>query len=215
MHHSLTCRSQTRAGEPRRSQARLSNSCRVFADLDRACLRAKTHNGVARRSWTRADEPHRSWAKPSRIASDFRKSRSSLSKIRQAAKGLDRGPQSVRSTHWRSETLGVAGGWMCGAGAGYNHGLNVMLQLTFMKYISTNMNELWTWAAAVGASAGHGIMGTGEGLVHIWDLATGTKLQDLQCFKGVGVSCIAVSDSRLGPLAVAGGDQLRIYLPSE
>ncbi|GFZ05011.1 hypothetical protein Acr_17g0005830 [Actinidia rufa] len=123
-------------------------------------------------------------AKPSRIASDFRKSRSSLSKIRQAAKGLDRGPQSVRSTHWRSETLGVAGGWMCGAGA-------------------------------VGASVGHGVMGTGEGLVHIWDLATGTKLQDLQCFKGVGVSCIAVSDSRLGPLAVAGGDQLRIYLPSE
>ncbi|GFZ10933.1 DNA binding protein [Actinidia rufa] len=70
-------------------------------------------------------------------------------------------------------------------------------------------------AAAVGALAGHGIMGTGEGLVHIWDLAAGTKLQDLQYFKGVGVSCIAVSDSRSGPLAVAGGDQLRIYLPSE
>ncbi|XP_057461222.1 uncharacterized protein LOC130751632 [Actinidia eriantha] len=70
-------------------------------------------------------------------------------------------------------------------------------------------------AAAVAASAGHGIMGTSEGLVHIWDLATGAKLQDLQCFKGVGVSCIAISDSRSGPLAVAGGDQLRIYLPSE
>ena len=37
----------------------------------------------------------------------------------------------------------------------------------------------------------------------------------LLLISGVGVSCIAVSDSRSGPLAVAGGDQLRIYLPSE
>ncbi|PSR88377.1 Histone-lysine N-methyltransferase [Actinidia chinensis var. chinensis] len=40
-------------------------------------------------------------------------------------------------------------------------------------------------AAAVGALAGHGIMGTGEGLVHIWDLAAGTRFRDLQCFKGM------------------------------
>lgn len=32
---------------------------------------------------------------------------------------------------------------------------------------------------------------------------------------GIGVSCIATSNSKSGPLAVAGGDQLRVYLHSQ
>ncbi|KAL6983309.1 hypothetical protein U1Q18_016698 [Sarracenia purpurea var. burkii] len=96
-------------------------------------------------------------------------------------------------------------------------------------------------AAAVGASAGHGIIGTGDGFVYLWELSTGAKLRHLRCFKdnanlllfslwrktlvglgwasgaveGLGISCIAVGDSTLGPLAVAGGDQLKVYLHSQ
>ncbi|XP_058183113.1 uncharacterized protein LOC131301036 isoform X1 [Rhododendron vialii] len=70
-------------------------------------------------------------------------------------------------------------------------------------------------AAAIGASAGHGIIGTGDGLVYTWELSTGSKVKDLLCFKGIGVSCIATSNSKSGLLAVAGGDQLRVYLHSQ
>ncbi|XP_019074824.1 uncharacterized protein LOC100268093 isoform X3 [Vitis vinifera] len=67
-------------------------------------------------------------------------------------------------------------------------------------------------AAAIGASAGHGIIGTHDGLVYMWELSTGTKLGSLHYFKG-GVSCIATDDSRSDVFAVAGdGGQLLVYL---
>ncbi|CBI27851.3 unnamed protein product, partial [Vitis vinifera] len=40
-------------------------------------------------------------------------------------------------------------------------------------------------AAAIGASAGHGIIGTHDGLVYMWELSTGTKLGSLHYFKGM------------------------------
>lgn len=70
-------------------------------------------------------------------------------------------------------------------------------------------------AAAIGASGGHGIIGTGDGLVYMWELSTGSKFKDLQCFKGIGVSCISTSNSKSGPIAIAGGDQLKVYLHSQ
>ncbi|XP_062111488.1 uncharacterized protein LOC133822987 isoform X2 [Humulus lupulus] len=71
-------------------------------------------------------------------------------------------------------------------------------------------------AAAIGASAGHGIIGTSDGLVYIWELSTGTKLGTLHHFRGSNVSCIATDDSMKGALAVAGGDgQLLVYLHSQ
>lgn len=39
--------------------------------------------------------------------------------------------------------------------------------------------------AAIGVSAGKGIMATHEGLVYMWELSSGTKLCTLQCFKGM------------------------------
>lgn len=38
-------------------------------------------------------------------------------------------------------------------------------------------------AAAIGASASHGIIGTHDGLVYMWELSTGTKLGSLHYFK--------------------------------
>ncbi|XP_062162867.1 uncharacterized protein LOC133869800 isoform X2 [Alnus glutinosa] len=67
-------------------------------------------------------------------------------------------------------------------------------------------------AAAVGASAGHGIIGTSDGLVYMWELSTGTKLAMLHHFRGSSVSCVATDGSTGGALAVAGGDQLLVYL---
>ncbi|XP_052187785.1 uncharacterized protein LOC127798326 isoform X2 [Diospyros lotus] len=67
-------------------------------------------------------------------------------------------------------------------------------------------------AAAVGASACHGIIGTCDGLVYMWELSTGNKICDLHCFQGTGASCIATDNTKLGALAVAGGDQLLVYL---
>ncbi|KAK2975934.1 hypothetical protein RJ640_008034 [Escallonia rubra] len=65
-------------------------------------------------------------------------------------------------------------------------------------------------AAMLGASAGHGIMGTCDGLVYMWELTTGNKIGNLHCFEGSGVSCIATDDSSSGALAVAGdGGQLQ------
>ncbi|RVW57988.1 Replication protein A 70 kDa DNA-binding subunit B [Vitis vinifera] len=40
-------------------------------------------------------------------------------------------------------------------------------------------------AAAIGASASHGIIGTHDGLVYMWELSTGTKLGSLHYFKEV------------------------------
>ncbi|KAL5759341.1 hypothetical protein ACOSQ2_018179 [Xanthoceras sorbifolium] len=67
-------------------------------------------------------------------------------------------------------------------------------------------------AAAINASAGHGIIGTHDGLVYMWELSTGTKLGTLHDFKGGTISCIATDDSRPRVLAVAGGGQLLVYL---
>ncbi|XP_060958697.1 uncharacterized protein LOC115700532 isoform X3 [Cannabis sativa] len=63
-------------------------------------------------------------------------------------------------------------------------------------------------AAAIGASAGHGIIGTHDGLVYMWEMSTGTKLGTLHHFKGSNVSCIATDDSMKGALAVAGGEEV-------
>ncbi|GMY25815.1 hypothetical protein FCV25MIE_21057 [Fagus crenata] len=71
-------------------------------------------------------------------------------------------------------------------------------------------------AAAIGASAGHGIIGTCDGLVYMWELSTGAKLGMLHHFKGGSVSCVATDDSRAGALAVAGdGGQLLIYMHTQ
>ncbi|XP_041015205.1 uncharacterized protein LOC121257969 isoform X2 [Juglans microcarpa x Juglans regia] len=68
-------------------------------------------------------------------------------------------------------------------------------------------------ASAVGASAGHGIIGTCDGLAYMWELATGTKLGMLHHFKGGRISCVATDDSGAGALAVASdGGQLLVYL---
>ncbi|KAK0574811.1 hypothetical protein LWI29_029475 [Acer saccharum] len=68
-------------------------------------------------------------------------------------------------------------------------------------------------AAAVNASAGHGIIGTHDGLVYMWELSTGTKLGTLHDFKGGTISCIATNGSRPRVIAVAGaGGQLQVYL---
>ncbi|KAG2702523.1 hypothetical protein I3760_06G093900 [Carya illinoinensis] len=67
-------------------------------------------------------------------------------------------------------------------------------------------------ASAVGASAGHGIIGTCDGLAYMWELATGAKLGTLHHFKGGSISCVATDDSGAGALAVASdGGQLLVY----
>nr|DAD35093.1 TPA_asm: hypothetical protein HUJ06_005733 [Nelumbo nucifera] len=69
-------------------------------------------------------------------------------------------------------------------------------------------------ASTANVSVGHGIIGTHEGLVYMWELSTGTKLADLHHFKGGRVSCIA-ADSKSGVFAVAGDEcQLVVYVHS-
>lgn len=70
-------------------------------------------------------------------------------------------------------------------------------------------------AAAVGTSAGHGIIGTCDGYVYMWELSTGIILGNLHYFKGSAVSCIATDDSSSGAFAVAGDCRLRVYLHSQ
>ncbi|XP_048232822.1 uncharacterized protein LOC8264610 isoform X2 [Ricinus communis] len=68
-------------------------------------------------------------------------------------------------------------------------------------------------AAAIGTSAGHGIIGTLDGLVYMWELLTGKKLGTLHKFKGGSASCIATDDSGSGVLAIADDKgQLLVYL---
>lgn len=67
--------------------------------------------------------------------------------------------------------------------------------------------------AAIGTSAGHGIIGTHKGHVYIWELATGTKLGTMHDFEGSGVSHIATDYSTSSTVAIAGdGGQLFVYL---
>ncbi|XP_038997347.1 uncharacterized protein LOC120122221 [Hibiscus syriacus] len=62
-------------------------------------------------------------------------------------------------------------------------------------------------AAAVGASLDHGIVGRDDGLVYMWELSTGTRLNVLHHFKGGSVSCIATDEEwRPNVVAVASGD---------
>ncbi|EEF50725.1 conserved hypothetical protein [Ricinus communis] len=68
-------------------------------------------------------------------------------------------------------------------------------------------------AAAIGTSAGHGIIGTLDGLVYMWELLTGKKLGTLHKFKGGSASCIATDDSGSGVLAIA-DDKGEIYRAS-
>ncbi|KAG8366476.1 hypothetical protein BUALT_Bualt17G0083900 [Buddleja alternifolia] len=63
-------------------------------------------------------------------------------------------------------------------------------------------------------SAGHGIMGTRDGLVYMWELSTGMKLGNLNSVNGTRVSCITTDTSNSGALAIATSDQLQVYLPS-
>ncbi|GMH15255.1 hypothetical protein Nepgr_017096 [Nepenthes gracilis] len=68
---------------------------------------------------------------------------------------------------------------------------------------------------AIGNLAGHGIIGTHEGLVYMWELSTGTVVGALHNFEGSGggVSDIATDDSEPAAMAIAGENgQLWIYL---
>lgn len=47
-------------------------------------------------------------------------------------------------------------------------------------------------AVAIGTSADHGIIGTCDGLVYMWELSTGMKLRDLHSFKGIILQYSAV-----------------------
>ncbi|KAK6921883.1 FY-rich, C-terminal [Dillenia turbinata] len=69
-------------------------------------------------------------------------------------------------------------------------------------------------AATIGLLAGQGIIGTDDGYVYIWDLASGSKLGTIHHFKG-GIPCIASENSISGVLAVGGDEQLLIYLRSQ
>ncbi|XP_017216175.1 uncharacterized protein LOC108193855 isoform X1 [Daucus carota subsp. sativus] len=69
-------------------------------------------------------------------------------------------------------------------------------------------------AVAVGTVAGHGIIGTMDGLVYMWELSTGATLGNLHQFKGSAVSCIATDGSSSGAFAVAADCWLRVYLHS-
>ncbi|XP_040373477.1 uncharacterized protein LOC112196523 isoform X6 [Rosa chinensis] len=69
-------------------------------------------------------------------------------------------------------------------------------------------------ASVIGASAGLGICGTCDGLVYMWELSSGTKLGTMHHFKGGGVSCISTDDSRSGAVAIAGDNQVLVYLRS-
>ncbi|XP_050203355.1 uncharacterized protein LOC126653495 isoform X2 [Mercurialis annua] len=74
-------------------------------------------------------------------------------------------------------------------------------------------NALDPRAAAIGASAGHGIIGTLDGLVYMWEILTGKVLGTLHKFKGGSASCIATDGSGSGVLAVADDKgQVLVYM---
>ncbi|CAG7864687.1 unnamed protein product [Brassica rapa] len=65
-------------------------------------------------------------------------------------------------------------------------------------------------ADVAGTVSGHGVTGTLDGLVYLWDMSTGLKLGSLHDFKGQGVACIS-SDDR-GNICIASEDgQLLVY----
>ncbi|XP_010477867.1 PREDICTED: uncharacterized protein LOC104756910 [Camelina sativa] len=69
-------------------------------------------------------------------------------------------------------------------------------------------------ASAVGTVSGHGVAGTLDGLVYLWDLSTGAKLGFLHDFKGQRVSCISTDDSKNICIASEDG-QLLVYCNPE
>ncbi|VYS47194.1 unnamed protein product [Arabidopsis thaliana] len=69
-------------------------------------------------------------------------------------------------------------------------------------------------ADVAGTISGHGVAGTLDGLVYMWDLSTGTKLGSLHDFKGQRVSCISTDDSRNICIASEDG-QLLVYCHPE
>ncbi|XP_055809882.1 uncharacterized protein LOC129880068 isoform X2 [Solanum dulcamara] len=76
-------------------------------------------------------------------------------------------------------------------------------------------NSLDPRATAIGFSAGHGIIGRSDGLVYMWELTTGERLQTLHHFKDAAVSSIVSDDSSHRAVAIASdGGQLLVYLPS-
>ncbi|KFK28994.1 hypothetical protein AALP_AA7G075200 [Arabis alpina] len=60
----------------------------------------------------------------------------------------------------------------------------------------------------------HGVAGTLDGLVYMWDLSSGAKLGSLHDFKGQGVSCISTDDSKNICIASEDG-QLLVYCHPE
>ncbi|PWA72806.1 hypothetical protein CTI12_AA266830 [Artemisia annua] len=75
-------------------------------------------------------------------------------------------------------------------------------------------NALDPSATIAGASAGYGIIGTSDGSLYIWELATGTKFRCLSHWKGATMSCLTADDSDSGAFAVAvDGNQLQVYAP--
>ncbi|XP_019244170.1 PREDICTED: uncharacterized protein LOC109224070 isoform X4 [Nicotiana attenuata] len=76
-------------------------------------------------------------------------------------------------------------------------------------------NSLDPRATALGFSAGHGIIGRSDGLVYMWELTTGKRLQNLHHFKGSTVSCITTDDSSHGAVAIASDrGQVLVYMRS-
>ncbi|XP_060215074.1 uncharacterized protein LOC132641940 isoform X4 [Lycium barbarum] len=76
-------------------------------------------------------------------------------------------------------------------------------------------NSLDPRATAIGFSAGYGIIGRSDGLVYLWELTTGRKLQNLHYFKEAAVSSIVSEDSSHRAVAIASdGGQLLVYLRS-
>lgn len=64
----------------------------------------------------------------------------------------------------------------------YFHVLKLGSQVTHWNF---NFNFNISSAVAVGTVAGHGIIGTMDGLVYIWELSTGATLGNLHQFKGI------------------------------
>ncbi|EFH69666.1 predicted protein [Arabidopsis lyrata subsp. lyrata] len=75
-------------------------------------------------------------------------------------------------------------------------------------------NQLDPRADVAGTISGHGVAGTLDGLVYMWDLSTGAKLGSLHDFKGQRVSCISTDDSRNICIASEDG-QLLVYCHPE
>ncbi|KAL5988141.1 hypothetical protein ACLOJK_035904 [Asimina triloba] len=66
-------------------------------------------------------------------------------------------------------------------------------------------------ASTAVASSGHGVIGTHDGLVYMWELSTGNRVANLKHLNG-GVSCIT-TDATTNTLAVVGKEcQLMLYI---